>query len=313
MKILVLGAGALGGYYGGRLVQTGSDVTFLVREGRRDILNRNGLNIESPAFGNFSTRDVQTLTVAELPDAPRFDMILLTCKAFDLADAIETVAPAADAGATVLPMLNGLAHMDVLNARFGQRNVLGGLAKIAATLAPDGTIRHLNDWSYITFGEQDGSIGPRVTALKEAFDKTCITAAAVPDIQRHMWEKFVHLGTVASMTCAMRASVGEIARTRFGSDLLKQTFEEMAALAAKNGVVIDDDFRKEYYALFENKETPYTASMLRDLEQGRVTEGEHIVGYAVDRAAEHGLETPNLRFAYTHLMAYDERRRAGRL
>ena len=313
MKILVLGAGAIGGYYGGRLIQSGADVTFLVRESRRDILKANGLVIESPAFGDFSQSDVQTVTAAELPGAGPFDMVFLTCKAFDLADAIDAVAPAVDAGAALLPLLNGLAHMEVLNNRFGRENVLGGLAKIAATVGKDGIIKHLNDWRYITFGEQNGDMSERVATLKGMFDATSVEASAVADIQAQMWEKLVHLATVASATCMMRASVGEIARTPFGSDILKELFEEMAAIAAGHDVHISDAFRTEYHTLFENTSSPYTASMLRDLEQGKMTEGEHIVGFAVDRARDLGIAAPLLRVAYTHLMAYEERRLAGRL
>ncbi len=307
MKILVLGAGAIGGYFGGRLVEAGADVTFLVREKRREILKKNGLRIESPAFGDYHAAEVQTVTTTELPDAGTFDIVLLTCKAYDLDTAMDAIAPAVQTGAMVLPLLNGLAHMAILNEKFGDGKVMGGLAKIAATVAEDGTIKHLNDWRFLTFGAQDGSDCQIADNLKALFDRTSVIANVVPDIMPRMWEKFVHLGTVASMTCLMRASIGEIARTPYGSDMLKEAFEEMATLAAHNGVDISDDFRAEYYTLFENKDSPYTASMLRDLEHGRPIEGEHIVGFALKSAQNAGLACPLLRTAYTHLMAYGER------
>lgn len=313
MKILVLGAGATGGYFGGRLLEAGADVTFLVREPRRKQMRESGLKIESPTFGDFHAQYIKTVTAAELTDAEPYDMVFLTCKAYDLMDAIDTISHAVANGAAVLPLLNGLSHMDILNDRFGKENILGGLVKIAVTLDRVGIVKHLNDWRYITFGEQDGSDSSRTAALKALFDETSVIASAVPDIMIRMWNKFVHLGTVASMTCLMRASIGEIARTPNGSDMLKKMFEEMAAVSAYNGVPISDDFRNQYYTLFDDKDSPYTASMLRDIEQGRKIESEHIVGYALESARAAKLDVPLLEVAYTNLIAYEERRQAGRL
>ena len=129
---------------------------------------------------------VKAIGKSELSGA--FDVILLTCKAYDLADAIEAIAPAVGRGSAILPLLNGVAHIDLLNTTYGRDFVLGGTAKIAATLLPDGTVKHLNDWNFITFGEQDGAMSERVRSLKAAFDKTPVVAAAVPDIMHMMWE-----------------------------------------------------------------------------------------------------------------------------
>src|SRR6185437_2133185 len=185
MRILSLGAGAIGGYFGGRLIEAGADVTFLVREQRRKLLAERGLQIESK-FGNFSSA-VKAITQQEIDN--QFDIVLLTCKAYDLPSAIDSIAPAVGAQTAVLPLLNGIAHIDILSAKFGRDRVLGGVAKIAATLTPDGVIKHLNDWRYITFGEQNGELTPRVQVLKKAFDKSSVVAAAVPNIIQIMWEK----------------------------------------------------------------------------------------------------------------------------
>ncbi len=306
MRILCLGAGAIGGYFGGRLVEAGADVTFLVRDMRRKKLAADGLHIES-VFGN-ATLAVKAITAAQI-DQP-FDLILLTCKAYDLASAIETIAPAVGPETAVLPLLNGVAHIDVLNARFGKAQVLGGIAKIAATLTPEGTIKHLNDWRYITFGEQSGILSPRVLALKAAFDKTSVVASAVPNVMQVMWEKVVHLSTVAGMTCTMRASVGEIARTKYGSDLMIDFLERNAEIAKREGFGPSEAFLGEYRALFRNKELQYTASMLRDIERGGPVEADHILGFMVDKAAAHQVDGMMHRIIYTHLQSYQERRAA---
>jgi 2-dehydropantoate 2-reductase len=312
MRILCLGAGAIGGYFGGRLLQAGYDVTFLVRPRRQAQLLANGLVLESPAFGDYVASRVSALTDDQIRDAPRFDYILLTCKAYDLDDAIRAIAPCVDAGGVVVPLLNGLAHLDRLNHDFGSSRILGGMAKIAATLAPDGTIRHLNTWRYITFGEQDGTMSDRVAALKAAFDRTSVDATTTDAVVALMWAKFVHLATVASMTCLMRASVGEIARAPRGTRTLLEIFEAMAAIAARAGYPVSDGFKAEYYRLFQDRTSPYTASMLRDLEAGGRVEADHIVGYAVAKAMEFGIEAPLLEASYLHLKAYEQRRAAGR-
>ena len=178
MRILCLGAGALGGYFGGRLIEAGADVTFLVRPARQQNLRDKGLRIES-AFGDFST-PVKTLTSVE--GCAPFDVILLSCKAYDLDSAMTAITPAVGQETLILPVLNGLSHMDRLNARFGQQQVLGCVAKIAATLTADGVVKHLNDWRFLIFGEQDGTLSPRVAALKTLLDQTTIVATASTEI-----------------------------------------------------------------------------------------------------------------------------------
>jgi len=272
-----------------------------------------GLSIRSPACGDFTSPSVKVIGQDELAGQAAFDLILLTCKAYDLDGAMAAIAPAVENGAAVLPLLNGLSHIDTLNARFGPHNVLGGLAKIAATVAPDGTIVHLNDWRYLVFGEQDGSRSARCAALKAAFDGSSVEASLVDDIMARMWEKFVHLATVASMTCLMRASVGEIARTPDGSAQLVTVLDALSGVAAEAGYPVSATFKDEYRQLFHNTGSPYTASMLRDLEAGRRVEADHIVGYASARLRRHQIMAPLLDAAYTHLKAYEERRAAGRL
>jgi 2-dehydropantoate 2-reductase len=308
MRILSLGAGAIGGYYGGRLIEAGSDVTFLVREVRQKRLAEQGLRIES-VFGNFET-PVKAINQSQI-DRP-FDLILLACKAYDLPSAIAAIAPAVGADTAILPLLNGVAHIDILNMKFGRQRVLGGVAKIAATLTPDGTIKHLNDWRYITFGEQDGVLSPRVLALAAAFDKKSVVAAAVPDIMQVMWEKIVHLSTVAGMTCLMRASVGEIARTNEGSAVMLEFLERNAGIAAREGFPPSEKFMTEYHQLFSDKNSMYTASMLRDIERKGPIEADHVIGFMLEKARRHEIDDTLHRIVYVSLQSYEQRRAAAR-
>ena len=134
MRILVIGAGATGGYFGGRLLEAGRDVTFLVREKRAELLAKNGLNIKSP-FGDFTKSNPPTLMATNIKQP--FDFIILSCKAYDLDDAMASFAPAVGPDTAIIPFLNGMKHLDSLDARFGRERVLGGLCAIAATIRPD--------------------------------------------------------------------------------------------------------------------------------------------------------------------------------
>jgi 2-dehydropantoate 2-reductase len=302
MRILVLGAGALGGYFGGRLAQAGADVTFLVRPARAEKLVAEGLRIESP-FGD-AAFPVRTVTAA----IPGYDLALLTCKAYDLDGAIEALLPA-EPGA-VLPLLNGLSHIETLQSAFGADRVLGGLAKIQATLAPDGMVRQLNDWRWITFGELRGGMSARVEALAALFAPALgVVAEAVPDIRQRMWEKMVHLGTSAVCTVLMRAAVGEVARAEGGVAFMQGVLEANAAVAAAHGYPMPDGFMAQYRALFSDVESLYATSMLRDLEGGRLSEGEHILGFL----AAAGVAHPAVGLALLHARAYEQRRAANRL
>jgi 2-dehydropantoate 2-reductase len=307
MRLLVLGAGALGGYFGGRALERGLDIAFLVRPRRAAQLSRDGLVVQSP-LGDIRRA---VTTVAEA--GPGFEAVLLSCKAYDLDSAIAAIRPAVEGGACVLPVLNGLAHMEALNAAFGAERVWGGLAKCQATLTAEGVVKHLGDWRWLTFGEQDGRMDGRAAALAAALGKSRgLEAEAVPDIARRMWEKLVHLGTVAAGTVLMRASVGEIVRAG-GRDFLLSLLERNDAIAAAHGHAMTPAFLESYRALFSDPASAYTASMLRDLETGGRTEADHILGWLAEAARRAGVPDELHSLALLHARAYDRRREAGRL
>jgi 2-dehydropantoate 2-reductase len=309
MKLLVLGAGGIGGLFGGRLAQSGVDVTFLVREKRQLDLAERGLRIESQ-FGN-AQLSVQAKLRSDIK--PEYDLVLLTCKAYDLEAAIDTIRPAMSGSTAVLPLLNGLAHMERLNAEFGERNVMGGTARVQVTLTPEGVIKQLNDWQTLTFGEQDGRVSDRATELKSMLDKTGVEAKISSNIMRELWLKLVHLSTVAGMTCLMRGNLGEIVRTPEGSDLLIKFFEANAEIAARAGHRPDEKFVNTYRDLFHQRDSRYEASMLRDLEKGGQIESEQILGWMLRQCRAAGLPDALHQAAYTHVKTFEQRRDAERL
>lgn len=310
MRYLVLGAGGTGGYFGGRLAESGADVTFLVREGRRKILSEQGLRIES----QYGAAQIAVKTVIATELAPIYDAVILTCKAYDLDAAIAAIAPAVAPNGYVLPFLNGIAHIDVLNERFGKHRVLGGTAKIQSTIMPDGAIRQFNDWRTLTFGEQSGKVTERVSALATQFGAAKgVEVFAVADIVQRMWEKLVHLSTAAAMTCLMRANVGEIVRTPYGRDLFLDQLRCGAAIAAANGHVPSTAFMKSWEETFSQPDSQYSTSMLRDIERGGQTEVEHILGFMLGKAEAAKIPCVTLLLAYTNIKAYEQRRAANRL
>ncbi|MBI3446847.1 MAG: 2-dehydropantoate 2-reductase [Magnetospirillum sp.] len=306
MRILILGAGGTGGYFGGRLAEAGADVTFLVRPKRAALMAEKGLRIQSPA-GDVTLK-VKTVTADSITGT--WDVILLSCKAYDLEDAIASIRPAMGPDSLVLPILNGLAHYPILDAAFGKERVLGGLCHIFAALGPDGEIVHMNTIHRLTFGERHGGTSPRTEAIARAFAPSRAEHRHSPDLMQEAWEKYVLLTPLAGMTCSLRADVGTIMATGDGEALTREMFEECAAVAAHAGHAPRDEARKLALGFLTQKGSAMTASMLRDLEAGGPTEGDHIVGDMLRRARASGIATPLLRVALAHLQAYEIRRQA---
>jgi 2-dehydropantoate 2-reductase len=304
MKILVLGAGAVGGYFGGRMAQKGAEVTFLVRPARADLLARDGLRIKS-RFGD--ARLAVKTAIAETLE-PVHDLAILTAKAYDLESAIEAIAPALSARGCVLPLLNGMAHLGALDARFGRERVLGGVAYIAATLAPDGGIRHLNDFHRIVFGPRAGAQKPVCDAFAAALEGVNFDWQRREDVVQAMWDKWVLLATLAGITCLMRASIGDIVATACGEKLVLALLAECAAIARAEGFATPEGSLANYRGMLTKKGSDFTASMLRDIESGGRSEGDHILGALLAIARRHAIAAPMLETAATHLEAYAARR-----
>ena len=236
MRILVVGAGAIGGYFGGRLLQAGNDVTFLVRPKRASELANAGLVIKSPN-GDVTLKSPPTVQADKLTE--KFDVVLLSCKAFDLEDAIKSFAPAVGPQTAIIPLLNGMLHLNVLDKKFGADRVLGGLCAIAATLNEAREVVQLAPMQSLNFGERDGSMSDRVRAIAKVFDSGKIGAVASEHIMQDMWEKWVFLASLAASTCLMRTSVGNILAATGGKDFLLGMLDECSAIAKASGHAAD--------------------------------------------------------------------------
>jgi 2-dehydropantoate 2-reductase len=304
MRILVVGAGATGGYYGGRLLEAKQDVTFLVRPRRAAELATSGLRIQS-SYGDVHIPNPATVQADNLHET--FDLILLSCKAYDLEGAIESFAPAVGPQTAILPVLNGMRHLDVLDQRFGASHVLGGLCVISAALEPGGRILHLNDLHLLSFGERDGSRSARVEAIASACSSARFDSRLSTVILQEMWEKWVFIAACAGITCLMRSNIGDIV-TAGAAPLSSQLLDECDAIATSHGFPMRPASLEKNRTILTLPGSPLAASMFRDIERRAPVEADHMIGDLLLRGEQRQIPTPLLRVAYAHLKTYECRR-----
>jgi 2-dehydropantoate 2-reductase len=307
MRILVVGAGALGGYFGGCLIHAGRDVTFMVRPHRAEQLAQKGLHIISP-HGDFT---VPAATVLAGDIREPFDLVLVGVKSYSLDEAMDQFAPAVGPNTAILPILNGMGHLDRLCAQFGPERVLGGMANVSVGIDAEGRITQFIPNHDLVFGEIAGGFSERTRALAACFTGVRFNGRASDVVMQDMWEKFVQLGLGAGITCLMRASIGDILAAPGGREAMFQLFDECCAIATASGFRPRPAFIEFDRNLITTVGSPLKWSMLRDIERGSTTEGEHILGDMVDRAVALGVAAPILNLARTHVAAYEIGRLRG--
>ena len=303
MRMLVVGAGSTGGYYGGRLAQAGRDVTFLVRPARAQHLKEKGLEVVSP-YGDFT---LQPKVITKDKIDGRYEAILFTVKAYSMDAAIADLAPAVGPDTMILPTLNGMRHMDVLSARFSPRNVPGFVCKIMSTIDDQGRIVQLSKLQDLAYGELDGTVSERMKALDAFLQGAGFPARLTPVIAREMWEKWTLLATLGGITCLMRGNIGEILGAAGGKDFILTFLDEVVSVVRKVGVVPSPEFLTNTTGLLTTNGSVQTSSMYRDLQKGGPVEADQIVGDMLARAQKAGMTTPLLAAAYTSLSVYQNR------
>lgn len=306
MRLLVVGAGATGGYFGGRLAQHGRDVSFLVRPGRASVLRQTGLRIVSP-HGD-ATVSPRLIVAGELHET--FDAVLLTVKAWALSEALDDLAPAVAPDTMILPVLNGMRHTDVIAARFSPGNLVGCVCKVATSLSDEGTIMQLAPFQDLAYGEIDGPVSARVAGLHEFMRDAGFDARASGNIVHEMWEKWVTLATLDGMTCLMRGNVGQVVAAEGGHRFVLNLLGEVSGVAAASGHTMSDGFLAGARATLTAEGSKFASSMYRDLEQGQRIEAEHIIGDLLARARRLNVAAPLLETVWTHLQIYLARRSA---
>jgi 2-dehydropantoate 2-reductase len=296
MKILIVGAGGVGGFFGAKLFQAGADITYLLREQRHQLIQAQGLMVETPR-GSFTIRP-QVVLADQLE--PIYDLIILACKAFDLESTLISIAKASSKG-IILPFLNGFTHLDTLDHQFGKERVMGGVAHIAATISASGVVKQLTELNSLTIGSRT----PRQEALCQALFALCTKADFdsfyEENIAQALWDKWVFLATLAGMTTICRGPIGGIVATPYGKDLCGQMFAECCAIASEQGYTVAQKVQLSALEILTKEGSPFTASMLRDLLAGKKNEFQHILGSLIDYASVASIECPLLKIAYTHM------------
>jgi len=303
LRILIVGAGAVGGYFGGRLAQAGRDVTFLVRPARAKQLSQDGLRIISPHGDAVLS---PKLISADKIDAP-YDIIFLSVKAYALEAAMNDFAAAVGPETIIFPVLNGMRHIDILTKRFGEHAVIGGVCLVAAEIDHQGRIVQLADFQRLLYGERNGEITPRLKALDATLQGAGFDARLSPDIMQAMWEKWVQLASLGAITCLMRGTIGEIVAAPGGAELSIDALNESVAVATACGQKPSEKVLSRHAAAMTAPGSLLTSSMYRDLRKGAPVEADHILGDFIERGSAHGVATPLLKAAFVNLRVYQDR------
>jgi 2-dehydropantoate 2-reductase len=303
LRILIVGAGAVGGYFGGRLAQAGRDVTFLVRPSRAKQLSRDGLRIISP-YGDAVLSP--KLISADKIDAP-YDIIFLSVKAYALEAAMNDFAAAVGRETMIFPVLNGMRHIDILTKRFGEHAFIGGVCLVAAEIDHQGRIVQLADFQRLVYGERNGESTPRLEALNATLQGAGFDARLSPEIMQAMWEKWVQLASLGAITCLMRGTIGEIVAALGGAELSIDALNESVAVATACGQKPSEKVLSRHATAMTAPGSSLTSSMYRDLRNGAPVEADHILGDFIERGSARGVATPLLKAAFVNLRIYQNR------
>lgn len=302
MRILVLGAGGIGGYFGGRLVEKGEDVVFLVRTKRKQQLEKNGLVIHS-VNGDFSFVP-KLITKADNTDP--FDIVLLSTKAYHLEEAINNLKPFVGDKTVIIPLLNGVAHLSPLKEAFGDNKVIGGLCIIETTLNKTGEVVHSSAFDRLVFGELEHQETDRIQQIADTFSGTKANFVLSNQIMQDMWHKYLLITVMSGLTTLMRAPIGPIRESVGGRDFIRNLFEEVTEIMRACKAPIADNIVEKYMKSVDSLSYDFKTSMQRDMEKGLFIEGEHLQGYLLGLAKQFHIEAPFLKTIYQNLKVYEE-------
>ncbi|MED0871120.1 ketopantoate reductase family protein [Bacillus spizizenii] len=300
MKCLVVGAGGVGGYIGGRLAEKGNDVTFLVRHNRAEQLKETGLVIHSEK-GDVSFQPA----LISAGETGHFDVVIIASKAYSLGQVIDDVKSFVDRESVIIPFLNGYRHYEQLFTAFSKEQVLGGLCFIESALDNKGEIHHTSASHRFVFGEWNGERTERITALEEAFSGVNAEVIISGHIEKDIWKKYLFIAAQAGITTLFQRPLGPILETEGGRHTVQTLIGEIGAILRKEGVPADPDLEEESFRTMTSMSYHMKSSMLRDMENGQTTEGDHLHGFLLEKAKRLSLAAPILETVYANLQMYE--------
>ncbi|KIY23500.1 ketopantoate reductase family protein [Mesobacillus subterraneus] len=303
MKILIVGAGAIGGYFGGRLLEMEANVTFLVREKRQKQLKEHGLVVTS-IHGDLHVSDPQTIVSGSHPEP--YDVILVSTKSYHLDGAIESIRPYVGDKTMILPLLNGIAHLDALSEAFGSKKVIGGLCFIETTLDENGKVIQTSPVQDLIFGERNGERSERILQLQATFEGTKANFRLSEKIEQEMWQKYLFITPLSGITSLFRSPIGPIRDQAQGADTLKRLLHETVEIMTAIGAPLSEGAMDATWNRLNDIGDGMKSSLQRDMEKSLPTEGDHLFGFLLKKAADLQIAAPTLSAVYANVDIYDK-------
>lgn len=301
MRILIVGAGGIGGYFGARLMESDQDVTFLVRSNRKAQLEKTGLQIRSV---NGDVNLVPKLITAK-HQTQQYDLIVLTTKSYQLGGAIEDIRPFVGEASMILPLLNGISHVDDLVSAFGEERVLGGLCFIETTLDENGAIIQTSPMNQLVYGERSGKETARIREVQKAFEGTTADFILSENIEQDMWHKYLFITAMSGITAAMESPIGPIRELESGQRTISTLLHELVSVMKALGAPIKETIAEDQLAKINSLGPNMKSSMQRDMEKGQSIEAGHLQGYLLEKALAEEIAVPVLDAIYTKLKIYE--------
>ena len=305
MRIAVVGTGGVGGYFGGKIAHAGYDVTFIARGEHLNAIRRNGLRIKS-INGDFTVKQVNATD--DLSCVGNTDLLILGVKAWQVTEVARDLRRFIKAGATILPLQNGVLAAEELSAELNPSQIIGGLCRIFSKIESPGIISHLGIDPAILFGELDNKGSDRLIRLKEVFDKAGIKSRIADNIQAELWKKFINI-CVSGLLAVTRSTYGEVREIKETRDLMIELFEEIYRLSQKMGITIEHEFVAKTVAFVDSFPYDATSSLTRDVWEGKPSEIEYQNGTVVRLGEQYGIKTPVNRFIYHCILPMEKRAR----
>jgi 2-dehydropantoate 2-reductase len=298
MKIAIMGTGGVGGYYGGLLAAAGQEVTFIARGPHLAAIRDKGLHIKS-VHGDFS------VSPAKATDRPaeigRVDLVIVATKTYHTDEAAQAVKPLIGADTTVISLQNGIDAAERIGSAVGMAHILGGATWLSAALEAPGRIGQYSQFRRIALGELDGRITPRAQAIASVLATTPAAIELVPNIKQVLWTKFVFIAAISALGGLTRVAIGEYRQVPEAREVLAEAMAEVVAVAEASGVNLDADIITKTLAFIDASAPDIRPSMQRDLEAGRTSELESMIGVVVRMGNQSGVSTPVMRLAYALL------------
>lgn len=304
MSVLFIGAGALGSYFGGQLIQAGLPVTFLVRSRRYEHITQGGLVVHS-VHGDFR---LQPQLIQDVTTASHYDLVFLAVKSYHLSSLWPALDQLVNQGSTLVPLLNGVAHLDQLLDRYGAEHVLGGLCYIEATLQPNGIVEQTSAMQEVVVGSLSGVEVPSLLTVQKAFAKRGVTFTQSTSIRADMWVKYLFLVVLSAATTLFQDSIGNILADNHAAKWVSSTLDETISVANAAGIKLPDDIADRIWNRIIRVAPTMTSSMFKDAQRGYPLEVEHLQGYLVRQAWQQGLQIPRMETVYWALRPFESGR-----